>query len=234
VRIQIVHVSDATAAAHVDAAAAGGMAATLEHTMHHLILDLGDASALGPWARCAPPLRSRATVEALWARLGEGGIAQLASDHSPYTMAEKEIGFEDVFAAGMGIQSLQESVPFFLDEAVHRRGLTLERCAEVIAGQAARTLGLGGKGVIGPGADADLAIWDLDSRWVVDPPTQHRSVNRWSALTGRSCDVRLVRSLVRGRTAALDGEVLAAPGDGRFLVPNLTDLRDVTGGDGGR
>jgi allantoinase len=220
VRIQIVHVSDADAAAMVDRAAADGVPATLEHTMHHLTLDIGEAQALGPWARCAPPLRSRATVERLWERLTGGAPAQLACDHSAYTRAEKLAGRGDVFVAGMGIQSLQESIPFFLDAALHDRGFDLVRCADLIAGQAARTLGLSpAKGAIAVGADADLGLWDLDSPWTVDAAAQHRSVNRWSPLDGRRCRVRLVRSLVRGRTGALDGEALAPPGWGRFVVP---------------
>jgi allantoinase len=230
VRIQIVHVTEPRVAAEVDRAAAEGLRATLEHTMHHLTLDLSDAVTCGPWARCAPPLRSRASVDGLWERLGRGGAAQLACDHSPYAMAEKLVGSEDVSAAGMGIQSLQESIPFFLDAALHDRGLDLVRCAELIAGQAARALGLGpAKGSITVGADADLGLWDLDSPWVVDAATQHRSVNRWSPLDGRRCRVRLVRTLVRGRTAALDGEALAEPGSGRFVVPDWG--RHVASGD---
>jgi allantoinase len=220
VRVQIVHVSDADAAALVDAARVRDVAATLEHTMHHLILDSDEANALGPWARCAPPLRPRATVERLWQRLAGGAPAQLACDHSPYAMAEKIAGVDDVFVAGMGIQSLQESVPLFLDAALHDRGLSLTRCAQLIAGTAAAVLGLApAKGVIVAGADADLTLWDLDSSWTVDAARQHRSVNRWSPFDGRRCRVRLVRSWVRGRPAAHDGEVLARAGSGRFLVP---------------
>lgn len=221
VRVQIVHVSDADAAALVDRAAGDGVAATLEHTMHHLMLDLTDAAACGPWARCAPPLRSRATVERLWERLAGGAPAQLASDHSPYSISEKLAGGDDVFAAGVGIQSLQESIPLFLDAALHQRGFSLVRCADVIAGQAARALGLGArKGTIATGADADIALWSLDSPWTVDAARQHRSINRWSPFDGRRCRVRLVRSLVRGTTAVIDGEVLAEPGSGRFTIPD--------------
>lgn len=61
-----------------------------------------------------------------------------------------------IAAAGMGIQSLQESIPLFLDAALHQRGFSLVRCADVIAGQAARALGLGArKGTIATGADAE-------------------------------------------------------------------------------
>lgn len=226
VRVQIVHVSDPRAADLVDRARADGVRATLEHTMHHLVLDTSDAAALGPWARCAPPLRSRASVDGLWRRIADGAPAQLACDHAPYSRAEKLAGGEDVFVAGMGIQSLQESIPFFLDAALHDRGLDLVRCADLIAGQAARTLGLDPvKGVIAVGADADLGIWDVDSPWIVDAASQHRSVNRWSPLDGRRCRVRLVRSLVAGRTGALDGEVVAPPGSGRFVVPGEAAAR---------
>jgi allantoinase len=222
-RLQIVHVSSADAALLVDAAVARGCAVTLEHTAQHLILDEEALIRRGPYARCAPPLRSRATVERLWARLLAGAPAQLGSDHAPYTIAEKERGRNDIYAAGMGIQSIQECVPLVLDEAIHRRGLPLARLAELVAGHAARTLGLWPrKGAITAGAEADLALWDPEGETVISAAAQ-RSRNPWTPYEGRRLGVRLVRLLQRGRTIVADGELLAAPGDGRFVVPGDGD-----------
>ena len=221
VRVQIVHVSDADAAELIDHAVGRGVRASLEHTPHHLLLDAGDQSRLGPWVRCAPPLRERRSVERLWAALRDGRPAQLGSDHSPYTREEKERGNENIFAAGMGIQSVQESVPLVLDEALHRRRLTPRACAALIAGNAARAVGIfPRKGAIRAGADADLSLWDLDSPWTVDSARDQRSRNPWSPYDGRACKVRLSRTILRGRTAALDGDVLAEAGDGRFVIPD--------------
>jgi allantoinase len=220
VRVQIVHVSDPDAAALVRAAAARGTRATFEHTANHLLIDSDDFVRIGPWARCAPPLRPRASVERLWDAVCADGDAQLGSDHSPYRHAEKERGTRDIFDAGMGIQGVQEAVPLVLDEALHRRGLDLGECARLIAGNAAHAVGVHPrKGSIRPGADADLSLWDPESEWTVDAARQQRSRNRWSPFDGRRCRMRLVRTILRGRTAARDGEVLAEPGSGRFLVP---------------
>lgn len=227
VRVQIVHVSHPDAVALVDAAAATGVRSTLEHTAHHLLLDTAALRAAGPWARCSPPLRARDEVERLWTRIQAGGAAQLASDHSPYTHAEKLVGTDDIFAAGMGIQSVQEAVPLFLDEAVYRRDLKLERCADIIATECARTLGLyPQKGAIRVGAHADLALWDPDAPWVVRADQRQRSRNPWSPFDGRRCRMRLVRTILRGNTIAVNGEVVGAPGSGRPVVAGLSAQQD--------
>jgi len=105
-----------------------------------------------------------------------------------------------------------------LSEAVHRRGMTLDAFARFSATNAARILGLyPRKGTIRPGADADLALWDLDAEWTVDPQAQQFSKNPWSPFVGRTIRGRVVRTMVRGETVFRDGEICVAPGHGRFL-----------------
>jgi allantoinase len=216
-RLQVVHVSSADSARLVDAACEAGVAATLEHCTHHLTLTEADFVEVGTRARCAPPLRSATQVEAIWKRLERGAPAALVSDHSPYTHAEKDV--DDMFAAGMGIQSAQEYLPVGVHAALER-GLPLHRIANLIAGAAARAIGLPAKGTIAPGRDADLVLLDPDSPWIVDSASQQRARNPWSPYDGRRCDVRVARTILRGRTISQDGELTAAPGSGGFVTPD--------------
>jgi dihydroorotase-like cyclic amidohydrolase len=73
------------------------------------------------------------------------------------------------------------------------------------------------KGTLQPGADADIALYDLEREWQVDSASQQFSKNPWSPFDGRRARARVVRTLVRGETVYADGEILAAPGSGRFL-----------------
>ena len=73
------------------------------------------------------------------------------------------------------------------------------------------------KGTILPGADADLALYDLDADWVVEPRAQQFSKNPWSPFEGRRSRCRVARTLVRGETVYADGEIRVEPGHGRFL-----------------
>jgi allantoinase len=218
VRIQIVHVSSPVSAELVRRARSEGQPATMEICSHHLLLDLDDLVRLGPYGRCAPALRDRPLVERLWAYVLDGTADCLVSDHCAYTLEEKEPGWEDIFAAPLGCQVMQETVPLVLDEAFHRRGMPLDAFVRFSSTNAARIVGLyPRKGTLLPGSDADIAIYDLETEWEVDAKSQQFSKNPWSPFDGRRAAARVVRTLVRGETVYADGEILADPGSGRFL-----------------
>jgi dihydroorotase-like cyclic amidohydrolase len=190
----------------------------MEICPHHLLLDLDDLVRLGPYGVCAPALRERALVERLWDAALDGTADCLVSDHAAYTLEEKEPGWEDIFLAPLGCQVIQETVPLVLDEAFHRRRMPLERFVSFSSSTAARIAGLyPRKGSLLPGSDADLVLYDLDSEWVVDSRSQQFSQNPWSPFDGRRVRARAVRTMVRGETVFADGEIVAAPGSGRFL-----------------
>ncbi len=218
VRIQIVHVSSPRSAELVRQAKAAGQPASMEICPHHLLLDLDDLVRLGPYGRCAPALRERALVEQLWEYVVNGVADSLVSDHCAYTIEEKEPGWEDIFAAPLGCQVMQETVPLVLDEAINRRGMGLDAFARFSSTNAARVTRLyPRKGTIQVGADADLAFYDLDSEWVVDARSQQFSKNPWSPFDGRRSRTKLMRTMVRGRTVYLEHAICVDPGYGRFL-----------------
>jgi allantoinase len=218
VRIQIVHVSSPVSADLVRAEKLAGRPATMEICPHHLLLDLDDLVRLGPYGVCAPALRERALVERLWESVRDGTADCLVSDHAASTIAEKEAGRDDIFLSPLGCQVMQETVPLVLDEAYHRRGLPLEAFVRFSSTNAARISGTyPRKGTLLPGADADIALYDLEREWQVDAASQQFSKNPWSPFDGRRARARVIRTLVRGETAFLDGEILAEPGSGRFL-----------------
>jgi allantoinase len=218
VRIQIVHVSSPVSAGLVRDEKRRGRPVTMEICPHHLLLDLDDLVRLGPYGMCAPALRDRALVERLWSFVLDGTADCLISDHSAYTLEEKEPGWDNIFDAPLGCQVIQETVPLVLDEAFHRRGMTLDAFARFSSTTPARIAGLyPRKGTLVPGSDADLALYDLETEWTVDARSQQFSKNPWSPFDGRRVRARVMRTLVRGETVYADGEILAEPGSGRFL-----------------
>jgi allantoinase len=173
VRIQIVHVSSPVSAELVATEKRAGRPVSMEICPHHLLLDLNDLVRLGPYGVCAPALRDRALVERLWSYVLDGTADCLISDHSAYTMDEKEPGWQNIFDALLGCQVIQETVPLVLDEAFHRRGMPLDAFVRFSSTNPARIAGLHPrKGTLLPGADADIAIYDLDGEWEVDSRSQ--------------------------------------------------------------
>jgi allantoinase len=216
-RLHVAHVSTPEGARIVGRARAAGAAITCETCPQYLLMDLGDLERLGPYARCAPALRSRAEVDELWSLILDGTIAAVASDHSPYRLEEKHAGSGNIFEAALGLNVIQVMLPAVLDEGRNRRNMSLPRFAQLSAAGPAKVVGLyPRKGSIRVGADADLAVWDLDRDWEVSRE-QLFSRHPWTPLEGRRIRGRVDATIRRGELVYRDGEVRGAPGSGRFL-----------------
>ena len=130
--------STAAAVLLVAEARARGVDVTCETCPHYLAArPTRTRSAIGALAKCSPPLRPRAEVEALWAELLAGTIPFVASDHSPAPPELKE--GDDAFAMWGGISGCQTLRSSLLAVA-EPRGLTLEAVASLTSAAAGRAL----------------------------------------------------------------------------------------------
>jgi allantoinase len=201
-RLHVVHVS---AAAAVDDARRWSDV-TVETCPHYLVLDSDEAAAIGPAARCSPPIRSAANRELLWQRLLGGQVDCVASDHSPCPPEFRE-GAEP----WSGIDGVGMVLPLLLSSG--RIGpVDVAR----VTTAAARILRLPAKGVVAPGYHADLALVDPAATWTVSQSTLW-SRHRCSPYVGRTLQGRVELTLVRGRVvfSASEGP---SPGAGGEVV----------------
>ncbi len=76
---------------------------TAETCPHYLTFAAEDVPPGATAYKCAPPLRSAANREALWAALDAGGLDSVASDHSPAPPALKLVKEGDFARAWGGI-----------------------------------------------------------------------------------------------------------------------------------
>ena len=119
-----------------------------------------------------------------------------------YTIEEKEPGWAETSAAPLGCQVMQETVPLVLDEAFHRRGMPLDAFVRFSSTNAARTAGMyPRKGTLLPGADADIAVYDLDGEWEVDARSQQFSKDPWSPVPRPVRHGSCARSLAARRSS---------------------------------
>jgi allantoinase len=175
--LHVVHVSSAAGVELV--ARADGV--TCETCPHYLTLSEDDLETLGTRAKCAPPLRPRAEVEALRRRLDD--VDFVASDHSPCPPAMKA---GDFAAAWGGIAGAQATLGLLLEQ------LPPQTVAALTSANPARRFKLP-KGRLEPGADADLTLVDLRRREVPELQDRHRL----SPYAGRPL-ARIARTWVRG------------------------------------
>jgi allantoinase len=219
VRAHVVHVSCAEGLAEVDAARNKGVAITAETCPHYLAFTEEDFERIGPPLKCAPPIRDAATREALWEALLAGRVDLVGSDHSPCPAADKEKGEDDIWQAWGGVAGIQATLPVLMTDGVHARGLSFERLAHLTATAPAQGFGLyPRKGAIAVGADADFAIVDPDRRWTFDS-SHLQTRSGVSAYLGRAFTGRVERTIVRGRTVFVDGQVVGEAGWGQLQKP---------------
>jgi dihydroorotase-like cyclic amidohydrolase len=103
-------------------------------------------------------------------------------------------------------------------DAVHLGRLTLERVVEVTSTAPARTFGLAHKGRIQVGADADVAIVDLDREWTISEADVISRID-WTPYADRPVRGAIDRTIVRGSVVYEDDRVVGTPGWGRQAVP---------------
>ncbi len=128
---------------------------------------------------CSTPLRSRAEghQDSMWQALRTNDLQMVSTDHCPFCMKDqKELGLGDFRKIPNGIGSVEHRMDL-LFQGVVTGELTLERWVELTSTTPARMFGLyGKKGVIQPGADADIVIYDPDGHTSIgqaDPPHEH-------------------------------------------------------------
>jgi allantoinase len=215
-RLHIVHVSTGRGVALVVAARQRGVNVTCETCPHYLVLSEDDIEPFWPWAKCAPPLRPRADQDELWERVFDDSVDLIASDHSPAPPAMKQD--PNPFQVWGGIAGCQHLLPLLLDAGHQRRGLPLAHIAALTAGNVAERFGLvPRKGHLLVGADADLALVDLAASETIEREQLHYR-HQHSPYFGRTLRGRVVRTMVRGHTVYLDGQIVSAP-IGRFIAP---------------
>jgi dihydroorotase len=157
-------------------------------------------------------------VEALWRGIEDGTIDVVGTDHAPHTREEKEIGWQDMWKSPGGEPQIPDYLRLFLDE-VNRGRITLDRVVRLAAYNPARIFGVyPRKGVIQPGADADLVIVDLEREETIRNETTYTKVG-WTPYHGRKVKGAPVMTLVRGKIVMENGNVLGKPGDGTFIPP---------------
>lgn len=218
-RLHIAHVSCQLALEFIQAAKARGVNVTAETCPQYLAMDVSDLARRGGFARCAPPLRTRSDVEAMWRGLADGSLDFVCSDHCGYTIASKEAGWNDIFDAPQGLSVIQHMLAVVYDNAINARGWSWPAVVQRTATTPARLFGLAPrKGSLTVGADADIVLYDPNGEATI---TREGLLTRqkWSAFEGRTHRGRIVRTLVRGRDVFVDGQIVAEAGTGRFLTP---------------
>ena len=191
-RYHVAHVSSAESVRLIREAKSRGLPVTCEVTPHHLTLTDEACAHYDTSAKCNPPLRAAADVEALRAALGDGTIDAVATDHAPHSAVEKEVEFEQ---AAFGMIGLETAVPLVLD-LVRAGTLSPADFVTRLSAGPARVFGLPG-GSLADGSPADVTVVDPEVAWTCDGRAL-RSRSHNTPFSGRALRGRVALTVVGG------------------------------------
>ena len=215
--LYLFHVGCAEAVAAIVAGRLRGVDVVGETCPQYLLLTAGAHlnRADGALYICAPPLRSEEDQDVVWAALADDDLQVVSTDHCPWTRSEKAQAdsFADVPGGVPGIEARLSLVYHF---GVNEERLDPVRWAEICCTNPARLMGLTHKGVLLPGYDADVVIFDPEREKQLNVETLHEAAD-WTPYAGTTVQGWPRTVLLRGQVIVENEAYKGKPGQGQFV-----------------
>jgi dihydropyrimidinase len=232
VPILIVHVSGREAVEQIRWAHSHGLRVYGETCPQYLFLTAESLAADGYHGAkcvCSPPPRDKANQQVIWDALVDGLFTVFSSDHAPFKYDDaqgKKLGGKEVPFRYIpnGIPGLETRLPLLFSEGVQKQRLSLNRFVELTATNPAKLYGLyPRKGTIAIGADADVAVWDLEREVTISNAMLHHAVD-YTPYEGMRIRGWPALTLSRGEIVWNGRRPQGAPGRGKFLQCALPEM----------
>lgn len=172
---------------------------------------------------CSPPMKNQESQDALWQGIKNGDIATVATDHCPFTRAEKDWGIirkdgtpGNFTTIPNGCAGVETMYPYMLSEANKGR-ISFQRAVELCAGNPAKLFGLDHiKGALQVGLDADVVIYDKEKKTTIANAKMHGDTDH-TIWEGVQLEGYPIATYSRGTLVYKDGEFLGKQGAGKLI-----------------
>ena len=174
------------------------------------------------WKRAAahvmsPPFRPRPHQEALWEALSGGILQTTATDHCCFCGNQKAMGRENFARIHNGTAGIEDRMAVLWHHGVNRGRLTANDFVALTSTNAARIFNIyPRKGVIQAGGDADIVVWDPQSRRTIAAETQHQQVD-FNVFEGMEVNGGPVYTISQGKVVFAHGRLQVESGAGRYV-----------------
>jgi dihydropyrimidinase len=225
VPLMIVHVSNREAMEEIRRAQQRGLSVYGETCPQYLVLTAQDLEGLnmeGAKYVCSPPPRDKKSQQACWEGLQQAVFSVFSSDHCPFRYDDAAGKLTPKARTSFrwvpnGIPGVATRLPLLFSEGVVTKRIDLNRFVALTSTNHAKLYGLyPRKGTIAVGADADLVIWDPEKRVTI----RHELIGDGSDYTpyeGLEVIGWPLRTIVRGTTIMLNGDVVGSRAYGTYL-----------------
>ena len=219
--LYIVHVSCAESLDAIARARANGQRVYGEALAGHLVIDDSVYQHSDPAFASAhvmsPPFRGQHHQTALWHGLQSGNLQTTATDHCTFCATQKAAGQDDFTKIPNGCGGVEERMAIVWDGGVNAGHLTPSEFVRVTSTNAAQIFNMyPRKGLIAPGSDADIVVWDPQGTRTISSATQFAK-GGFNVFEGRT--VRGIPSVVlaAGKVVFERGVLSAVEGAGRHV-----------------
>jgi dihydropyrimidinase len=219
--VYIVHLSSEDALNQVREARDRGLPAFAETCPQYLLLtieDLARPNFEGAKYVFTPPLREKHHPPKLWEGLKNDHLQVVSTDHCPFCFADQKIlGKDDFTKIPNGGPGIENRLQLLYHHGVNEGRLTVNRFVELVSTTPARLFGLyPRKGVLAPGSDADIVIWDPQADHLISAATHHMRVD-YSMFEGFRVRGNARTVLSRGDVIVDNGRWLGRAGRGAYI-----------------
>ena len=226
--VVIVHLSNRESLLEVDHARKRGQTVYVETCPQYLLLDESvyfnpDYSAAARYV-CAPPLRNKAEQEYLWKGMRRGAIQTVSTDHCSFTLAQKDMGREDFTKIPGGLPGVENRGELMYSYGVAKRKISAAQMCRLLCENPARLYGLyPRKGVLRPGSDADIVVYDPGASHVIRAEDCVANVD-YNPYEGFVTAGGIRQVWLRGRLSVEDGKVLVQDPAGKYMARGKNSL----------
>ena len=226
--VVIVHLTNREALLEVDHARKRGQTVYVETCPQYLLLDESvyfndDYSAAARYV-CAPPLRDKAEQEYLWKGMRRGAIQTVSTDHCSFTLAQKDMGREDFTKIPGGLPGVENRGELMYSYGVAKRKISAAQMCRLLCENPARLYGLyPRKGVLRPGSDADIVVYDPGASHVIRAEDCVANVD-YNPYEGFVTAGGIRQVWLRGTLSVEDGRVLAEAPAGKYMARGKNSL----------
>ncbi len=219
--VYVVHLSNEDALRELRHAQERGLQAIAETCTQYLVLSIEDQMPGKNWDEAkyvfTPPLREKKNQAALWRALADGSLSVVSTDHCPFRFADqKALGKNDFRKIPNGGPGIENRLQILWHFGVNAGLLTPEQFVELCCTAPARIFGIPRKGIIAPGKDADVLLWDPLADYTISAATQAMATD-YSMFEGWQVRGNARHVFSRGEHIVDNGKWVGVVGRGRFL-----------------
>jgi dihydroorotase len=192
-KIHIAHVSTKGSIELIRDAKARGVNVTCETCPHYFIYNHEKLLTKNANYRMNPPLREEEDRLAVLEAIQDGTIDCIVTDHAPHSKEEKA----DFIKAPNGVVGLETSFAASLTYLYHTGIIDLKKIIELMSENPRKLLNLEVE-QIKVGKKANLALVDLNKKWVVDPEKLH-SKSKNTVFSGEEFKGKNIYTIINGK-----------------------------------